>query len=384
MILDPSQHAAIDAAQRPGLTLITGGAGTGKTTIIKTLVDGFGPGNCAVVAFAGKAAARLREATVHSASTIHSRLRYNGHTFLEGHLRGLTVIVDEASMVSADLLAEIVRRRPERLVLVGDAAQLPPVGRGQPFHDLLALRPDLVATLTTCYRNSEAIFKAAAAIREGRAPLPRDKTPGETWSILHTGDAAATHKRIIQVVRDGQLDFAQDVLLVPRNGDDETTPCSVKSLNAEIAAVLRPRDGQRYQPGDRIMILKNYPLADLWNGTTGTVTAVDARGCPWIALDVPTADGETDVLLTPEQTRNTQLAYALTVHKAQGSQFRRVVFAALTRDAYALLDRSLLYTAVTRAREGCCVVGQGAAVSAAIGTVRGKETVLQFAGGVTA
>lgn len=384
MTLDQHQQAAIDAATGDRrLILITGGAGTGKTTIIRQMADQTG-GSALLCAFAGKAAARLREATGHSAGTIHSRLMFNGSRFMLQSLRGKTVIIDEASMVSADLLAEIIRRDPDRLILVGDAAQLPPVGKGQPFHDLLSIRADLTYTLPHCYRASEAVFKAASAIRAGQMPLTRDATPGERWDIETTGEPDETHRRILDTIRhdlaDGAWDWSQDVILVPRNGDGVDTPASVRGLNADLAEMMAPRRGQKYEPGDRLIITKNFPDADLWNGTTGTVLDVQGDGRPLVELDIPAmrADGpEAEVILTREQTQNSDLAFALTVHKSQGSQYRRVLFACLQRDAFCLLDRALIYTAVTRTRERCTVVGQPRALGDSIRRERTKVTCLQ-------
>ena len=105
-----------------------------------------------------------------------------------------TVIVDESSMIDSCLLAEIVRREPKRLILVGDQAQLTPVGASQPFHDLIELYPEHVRTLTTCYRNTEAVFKAASAIRRGEMPLLHDKSDNETWDVYDSGEAETTQQ----------------------------------------------------------------------------------------------------------------------------------------------------------------------------------------------
>jgi exodeoxyribonuclease V alpha subunit len=134
MNLDPSQRAAVAAATSRPFSIITGGAGCGKTVLIGEITRALEARGeiVALAAFAGKAAARIREACAHPASTIHRLLMYDGNTFNLDSLADRTVIVDEASMIDAGLLAELVKRAPRRLVLVGDEAQLPPVGRGQP------------------------------------------------------------------------------------------------------------------------------------------------------------------------------------------------------------------------------------------------------------
>ena len=194
---DDSQVDAIaSAVSRLGLTVINGGAGAGKTTIIKQICEilewqGHSVDLCA---FAGKAAARLREATGHRASTIHSMLAFSGEGlgFTAGNLHGRSVVVDEASMVPSSLLYEITKRDPERLILVGDQAQLQPVGIGSPFHDVIDTLPTVVHTLPTCYRNKEAVC-ATAISRTRASPAtrsspscgsthPRPSTPTSTSS----------------------------------------------------------------------------------------------------------------------------------------------------------------------------------------------------------
>jgi exodeoxyribonuclease V alpha subunit len=388
---DATQHAAIARATAAPFSIITGGAGTGKTTIIRAITETLEARGetVALAAFAGKAAARIREACAHPASTIHRLLGYNGKAFQAGPLSGVSVVIDEASMIDSALLAEIVRRAPRRLVLVGDQAQLPPVGRGQPFHDLIELRPDLVANLTTCYRATEAVFQAATAIRNGGRP-PMDATSdGERWTMRNTGDAARTQAQILAWVEADAFDFSQDVILVARNGETPDEPCTVRGLNAAIVGIVSPRrDGQRFNVGDRIINTKNVPELDVWNGTTGTVHAVDHDGGVWVRTDIPVIDwGKTTderkpvytshVLFARDMRLNLQLAYAMTVHKAQGSQYRNVCMACFTRDGWGLLDRALLYTGVTRTREACCVVGEMAAVWGAIDKTNRKRTVMQ-------
>jgi exodeoxyribonuclease V alpha subunit len=394
MNLDASQQSAIERATSSRVSLITGGAGTGKTTIVKAITANLEAKGEKVhlCAFAGKAAARLREACEHPASTIHRLLAYNGSVFLNPSLSGSTVVVDESSMIDSQLLAEIVRRNPNRLCLVGDAAQLAPVGRGQPFHDILDLRRDLVSSLTRCYRATEAVFQAATAIRNGGRP-PMDATSdGERWTMRNTGDEKRTQAEILKWIEDGFFDFEQDVILVARNGETDKEPCTVRGLNKAIVDLISPRDEKtKFVVGDRVICVKNIPKKDVWNGTTCTVHAVDHDGGVWVKTDIPVIDwskttDESDpkytsyVLFGRDIRMHLNLAYALTVHKSQGSQYRHVLMACFNRDGWGLLDRSLLYTAVTRAKVACCVVGEMASVWAAIDRVNKKKTVLQMLG----
>jgi exodeoxyribonuclease V alpha subunit len=389
MTFDESQLAAIERARHERFCIINGPAGTGKTSIIKAIADAMKKTkeNYAMCAFAGKAAARLKEATGHNATTIHRMLEYKGDFgFSLRTLKGTTVIIDEASMVSSDLMAEIVKREPTRLILVGDEAQLAPVGSGQPFHDIIKLFPGKVSTLTTCYRNREAIFKAALAIRHGDMPLPQDKTDDETWGFYATGGAEATHEMLLTGVRNGDIDFAQDVILCCRNGENEMQKASVKSMNIDIKAIVNPSDTP-ISVGDRIINTKNNADLDIWNGTTGSVKAIDHDGGVWFTLDYPVTDWVrstaentvyiNEVLVPKDHRKFLDLAYALTVHKSQGSQYRKVFCVCLCRDQMTLLDRSMIYTAVTRARKECAVLGEPRALQDAVRTVRTKNTVIQ-------
>ena len=375
--LDEIQMGAVQFALDRKFAIINGGAGCGKTITIKAICDSL-KGDIRLCAFAGKAAARLREATMHTASTIHRMLGWmgDGNGFAVKTLSGVTVILDEASMVSSDLLAEIVKRNPDRLVLVGDEAQLPPVGSGQPFHDLVHLLPDCVRTLTTCYRSREAVLSSALAIREGNIPPNYTKSYSEFYEFISLADARKAHDFILRQVKNGEIDFADDVILCCRNGDSEEEPLSVKSLNADIKALVNPGDG-KIDAGDRIICTVNSSDLDVWNGTTGRCACFDSSRAMWVELDFPNADGETSVLIPKDKVKDWQLAYALTVHKSQGSQYGKVFFAVARRDSSTLLSRSMVYTAVTRAKKECHVIGDAWAFGTSIREVRTKHTAMQ-------
>ena len=375
--LDEIQMGAVQFALDRKFAIINGGAGCGKTITIKAICDSL-KGDIRLCAFAGKAAARLREATMHTASTIHRMLGWmgDGNGFAVKTLSGVTVILDEASMVSSDLLAEIVKRNPDRLVLVGDEAQLPPVGSGQPFHDLVHLLPDCVRTLTTCYRSREAVLSSALAIREGNVPPNYTKSYSEFYEFISLADARKAHDFILRQVKNGEIDFADDVILCCRNGDSEEEPLSVKSLNADIKALVNPGDG-KIDAGDRIICTVNSSDLDVWNGTTGRCACFDSSRAMWVELDFPNADGETSVLIPKDKVKDWQLAYALTVHKSQGSQYGKVFFAVARRDSSTLLSRSMVYTAVTRAKKECHVIGDAWAFGTSIREVRTKHTAMQ-------
>ena len=376
--LDETQMSAVQFALDRRFSIINGSAGTGKTSLIHALCDSLSRTTVCLCAFAGKAAARLREATMHDASTIHRMLGWMGEAnkFALRTLAGSTVILDEASMVSSDLLAEIVKRNPDRLILVGDEAQLPPVGSGQPFHDLVRLLPDCVRTLSTCYRSREAVLSSALAIRAGSVPPPHAKSDAELYDFQSLSDSRKAHIAILDAVKRGDVDFDRDIILCCRNGDAPDKFCSVRCFNADIKAIVNPGDG-RIDPNDRIICTQNSSDLDVWNGTTGRCRGFDTARAMWVDLDFPNSDGETSVLIPKDKVKDWQLAYALTVHKSQGSQYRKVFFIVTRRDTATLLSRPMVYTAVTRAKSECHIVGDAWAFGLAVRETRPKHTVMQ-------
>ena len=371
--LDESQLKAVEAACDMGDAIITGGAGTGKTTIIKAVADNF-KGLVEIAAPTGKAAARLKEATGYPAATIHRLLLWDGEKINRKSPWTCPLIIDESSMIDAWLLAQILTFNPPKLLLVGDAAQLPPVGKGQPFHDLLKLRPDIVTELKHCWRAQGAVHKAAKAIRSGQAPQQADNSGGETWKMIETGQAESTMEKIIQWVKAGALDFTRDIIISPTYGDDQDNDGGIDSINRAVRAIVNPAESKFYR-GDRVICGKNFSGLDLWNGDLGTVGDTDIDNNLWVTLD---RDPQPR-LCDKDQIRELKHAYCLSVHKAQGSQFRRVIFVCLRKHWYQL-DRSLIYTAITRAQKGVCVIGELQAFYNGINTVKTKTTCLQILG----
>ena len=392
--LDESQQRAVNMALDKNFCVITGGAGYGKTQIIKHIVKNlsYPLDNICLCAFAGKAAARMREATGYKASTIHRLLGYNGNRFTVNDLLGKVIIIDEASMISSSLMAEIMKRRPQKLILVGDAAQLPPVGEGQPFHDIINHFPNKVCVLQKCYRASEAIFKASQMIRNGEMPPMEEESKNEHFKMVNTGNAKETHEYILELVKSGVFDFEHDIILSPRNEDKTNDSSAIDSLNRDILSIVNPHDvirktngneeTEKWKDGDRVINIKNNSSLDIWNGTTGTVLSVTNKQSMFIHTDIPVigADGEetNEVLLSADDVKNLKHAYALTVHKSQGSQYNKVVLIALSRDSYALLDKAMIYTGVTRAKHECIVIGELNAIRDALRRNTSKQTILQY------
>lgn len=370
---DADQQAATRSAlSTTGLHLINGGAGTGKTTLIKTIAQLLTENNLpfAIASFAGKAAARIREATGFPASTIHSLLGYMPEKgFTIKFLEGQTVIIDEASMVPSPLISRLISTNPTSLILVGDEAQLPPVGPGAPFHNLIQHAPaSHISTLTTSHRNKAAINQAASIVRAGQLPPDLIKSEDETFRVLHIKSPEEAQAYIASILQ--HLDFAQDIIISPRNGSDEpNTPATAHAINQLVLSHLNLTHPAI---NERIICLKNTPRLNVWNGTTATIEAIDIDGNAYITTD----EGQEVRLPENYLSSSTAPAYALTIHKAQGSQYRRVVILILKRDLHALLSRQMLYTAITRAKHACLILTDLASLSPVIQKQTHRDTIL--------
>jgi len=382
MNLDPSQIAAVDRACREN-TIITGGAGYGKTTIIRNILERVP--SALLMAPTGKAARRMSDATGYPAATIHSALKWNGKAFMRterNKLAAPTIIIDEASMVESWLFFHLLKRTLAHIILVGDNAQLPPVGPGQPFHDLIKIRPKIVARLDFCHRAQAAIHIASAAIRAGNLPPPELQSDSEFWKIAEAGTPEKAMRLIGRWLAQGKFDPAQDVFLAPSYGADASDTAKIHSINRMIKKYFLGDTGNDFDVHDRVMICKNFGPDDLWNGDSGTIVSINKY--PEIVLDRERIEGHCSPTrkLSAPQTRELTLAYCLSVHKSQGSQYRRVFFVCLPHSRY-MLDRKLVYTAITRAQSACIVLGHTPTFAAAIKRVKDRPTCLRELDGLS-
>lgn len=383
--LNPGQWEAVHLAATKPLVLITGGAGVGKTTVLKALYDVYDRAGVSVtqLALAGRAAKRMQEATGRPAWTIANFLR-NGK---EGSFdERSVVIVDEASMVdiiTMSRLSELLGAAP-RLVLVGDPAQLMPVGPGLVLHALTQVPQVPVVQLTEVKRYGGAIAAAATAIREGRWPeLPTNPEAaiGFIPCLAHSFNSAedAIPETVLHLYRQDPTNT--QVLCARRKGPDGT-----QELNALFQAALTVEakpvevwDAQHeayvrvgFHLGDPVLCKRNLWDRGLQNGSLGVVVQVEDVHS---TLDTEAGDGTGQVLawvdwddgvsrpIVEEMLDDLELGYAITVHKAQGSQWPRVI---VPLTGHRLLDRTLVYTAVTRAQRQVLLVGDESAVKAAV------------------
>ena len=387
-----TQRQAITRAMENGVFVITGGPGTGKTTIINCILELLSEDNEVVLcAPTGRAAKRMTEATGAEARTIHRLLEYGGDEGVfarnqENPVEADCVIADEASMIDLMLMRSLLRavEPGSRLILVGDADQLPSVGAGNVLRDILDSGAVPCSRLTDIYRQSEAsrIVVNAHLINQGKMPLLNEKGTDfffERRSSL--SDAADTIVSLITRRLPAYLGYPEkeaayravrniQVLAPARKGE-----CGVHSLNARLQQALNPAspDAPRltwgetvFLKGDKVIQTKNdYQIrwvrktgsgweegAGVFNGDVGFVTAVDPENSTLTVL----FDEEKEVEYETGDLENLEPAYCLSVHKSQGSEFP-VIIMPVTGGPPMLLTRNLLYTALTRAKSMVVLVG---------------------------
>ena len=386
----PMQRQAVALAAKAGVMLLTGGPGTGKTTTVRGIVALFQKMGLSIVLAAptGRAAKRMSELAGMEAQTIHRLLgttwNETAHqvTFQKTEkepLEAEAVIVDEMSMVDVALFSALLRalRPGTRLVLVGDADQLPSVGAGNVFSDLIRSRKIETVFLREVFRQAEqsAIIRNAHRVNLGQSP-ELSGNQGDFFFLCRR-DAQRAVSTVLELCRTRLPDNMHipaeqiQVLTPTRKG-----PCGTVNLNRLLQDALNPKApgkreltwGERvFRVGDRIMQTRNdYDVmwekddgtvgTGLFNGDVGRIADIDAGG-EWLALDF---DGR-KALYSVEMLSEIDLAYAQTVHKAQGSEYRCVVLAAMPA-APGLMVRGVLYTALTRARELLVIVGDDAAI----------------------
>ena len=386
----PLQRKAVELAAEHGVLILTGGPGTGKTTTVRGIVSLFERMGLAIVLAAptGRAAQRLGELTGREAQTVHRLLGMSWNeathevTFTKGEKEPLeadAVIVDEMSMVDLPLFAALLRalRPGTRLVMVGDADQLPSVGPGNVFSDLIRSGKVETVFLREVFRQAErsAIIRNAHAVNAGEPPrLQNDQ--GDFYFLCRR-DAQRAVSTVVELCKTrlpekmGIPVSDIQVLTPTRKG-----PAGTENLNRLLQEALNPpkpgqpevRWGDRvYRPGDRVMQTRNdYDIlweredgtvgSGVFNGDVGHVQAIDPAG-EWLAILYE----DRKALYSLEMLSEIDLAYAQTVHKAQGSEYRCVVLCAMP-SAPGLMVRGVLYTALTRARELLILVGDDAAV----------------------
>jgi exodeoxyribonuclease V alpha subunit len=392
-VLAPSQRAALAQALSSRLLVLTGGPGVGKTTLVDAILRILRAKQvrCLLCAPTGRAAKRLGEATGLEAKTIHRLLEVDPRTgaFTRNERRPLDtdlVVVDEVSMVDVLLMQQVLRALPldGSLMLVGDADQLPSVGPGVVLRDLMASGRVPVVRLTEVFRQAadSRIITTAHAVREGRFPSTTAAGESSDFYFVEREEPEAILRTVLGLVKERiPQRFGLDAI----GGVQVLSPMNrgllgIQELNVRLQSELNPprpgeptveKYGWQFRPGDKVMQLENNYEKEVYNGDIGRITRIEPeerqlRIC-YDGREVEYDFGELDEI---------SLAYAITIHKSQGSEFPAVVMA-LASQHYLLLQRNLVYTGLTRGRKLVVVVGQRRALAMA---VRNHETQRRYSG----
>ena len=390
--LDPVQLQSVEEACESGVMVITGGPGTGKTTLINTLIKVFDALGLEVLLAAptGRAAKRMSEASGREAQTIHRML---GVVFMEGNkrvwkfehdeedpLEADVIIIDEMSMVDLMLMQSLLKAVPEgaRLILVGDVDQLPSVGAGMVLKDIISSEVLKVVKLTKIFRQAEesAIVTNAHKIIHGEYPVLNEKD--SDFYLVKRPFAEDVQRAVVELVKERLSKYLEcnsfsdiQVITPMRKGI-----LGVEGLNFALQKALNPKDyfkneilvkGILFREGDKVMQIKNnYSIpwkvteegvvtdygTGVFNGDCGVIASIDKEE------EVVTVIFDDNKIVEYEagQLEELELSYAVTIHKSQGSEYPVVVIPVLTGPPM-LMTRSLLYTAVTRARKFVVIAG---------------------------
>ena len=413
--LAASQKAAVQQALASKVLVITGGPGVGKTTLINAILRILAAKKLRIQLCAptGRAAKRMAETTGLEAKTIHRLLEFDPAAY--GFRRGAELpldcdllVVDETSMVDVPLMASLLAAIPPEaaLLLVGDVDQLPSVGPGQVLSDVIGSGAVPVARLTEVFRQaaSSRIITTAHAINAGQIP---DLRPPADRGVNGTGTGASSDfyflpaetpeqavALILKVVgeripaRFGFDPIGQVQVLCPmaRGG------CGSRSLNIELQKLLNPdpveqveRFGWRFAPGDKVMQIANDYEKEVFNGDVGTINSIDTDNSELSVL-FPTSEaggqgaaaGSRVVIYGWGELDHLVPAYACTIHKSQGSEYPAVVIPLLTQH-YAMLQRNLVYTGLTRGKQLVVLVGQKKALAMAVKNHLGRRRYTKLA-----
>lgn len=378
--LAKNQVAAVQRAVENKVMVITGGPGTGKTTIINAILKIFSRLGVKVLLAAptGRAAKRMNETTGHEAKTIHRLLEYsiqkggfqkNEENPLDCHL----LILDEASMIDTILLHHLLKAIPPEatVILVGDVNQLPSVGAGNVLKDIIGSGAVPVVELNEIFRQAKEslIIVNAHKINAGILPSLGRSGPKDDFYFIEQEDPERVLSIILELTKDRiptrfRLDPVDDIqVLTPMHKGT----VGAGNLNVELQKALNPgeyglvRGNRNFRVDDKVMQIKNNYDKEVFNGDIGRITRIDQENhevtIVFDGRDVPYDYTDLDEIV---------LAYAVSVHKSQGSEYPAIIVPILTQH-YVLLQRNLIYTAVTRGRRLVVVIGTRKAMSIGIG-----------------
>ena len=388
---DQVQKEAIKTALNSKVMLLTRGPGTGKTTIIKGIVASYAKIHnlsldvneykeksfpVLLAAPTGRAAKRMSEATDLPASTIHRLLGLNGRempTDMNARdLEGSLLIIDEMSMVDTLLFKTLIQAVPTSMhvVLVGDKDQLPSVGPGQIFHDLLDFAELPKVELTNIHRQAadSTIIPLAHAIKEGKLPSDlTNKMPDRSFISCHANQVPSVVQQIIDLSKKRDYSANDIQILAPmyrgQAGIDRLNELAQQAYNPPANGKQEVDfRGLTFRVGDKVLQLVNVPEKNIFNGDIGKITAIESGRTVGKKNESITVDFDgNEVSYSRMEWNQLRLAYCISIHKAQGSQFKMVLLP-IVQQFSRMLQRNLLYTAITRAAEKLVLIGEPYAV----------------------
>ncbi|WP_433743345.1 SF1B family DNA helicase RecD2 [Falsibacillus pallidus] len=385
----PSQKEAISQALMSPMLLLTGGPGTGKTTVIKGIVELYAelhgcsldpnqykkeePFPILLAAPTGRAAKRMTESTGLPAVTIHRLLGWNGQEGFqaddEKEIEGKFLIVDEMSMVDTWLAHQLFKALPEHIqvVMVGDEDQLPSVGPGQVLKDLLASKVIPTVRLTDIYRQAEgsSIIELAHEIKNGHVPADvRKQQPDRSFIACSSGQIAQVVEKVVQnAVTKGFTAKDIQVLAPMYRG-----PAGIDSLNALLQEILNGNEkaarkelsygNVKFRIGDKVLQLVNQPEKNVFNGDIGEIISIftSKENVEKQEMIIVSYEG-IEVTYTKQEMNQITHAYCCSIHKSQGSEFP-IVILPVVKSYYRMLRRNLLYTAITRSKKFLILLGE--------------------------
>lgn len=393
------QEQAILSAFTEPIIIITGGPGTGKTTIVKAILEMYFKLNkdnealvdyIALLAPTGKAAKRLKESTNLPTMTIHKFLGYMGGNIFTASKYNKTdaklIIVDEASMMDLPLASRLVTsmRNDARLIIVGDVDQLPSVGPGEVLKDLIDSKEVKTIRLTKIHRQAEdsSIIKLAHSVNDGILPenmLDKlsDRVFIQTDNEYIANIISDATKRYINKGYDIKKDIQ---ILIPMYKGD----CGINEINSRIQEIVNPLEddteeikhfGRIFRVGDKVIQLVNRAEKGIMNGDVGYIESFFHKNLKITGLRV--VFDQNKVEYTLEELEDLSLAYAISVHKAQGGEFD-VVIMPMTNKHFIMLKRKLVYTAITRAKKSLVLIGDVVAMKQGIRRIENnRKTILK-------
>lgn len=386
--LSDDQQRGIMASLQHKVTVITGGPGTGKTTLIKTLL-GVLDANAikyALAAPTGRAAKRITENTGKHAMTLHRLLGFDFSTrgFVHNETNALQLdflIVDEASMIDIFLAHAIIKALPltAHILFIGDSDQLPSVGAGSVLKDLIATSTVASVRLQYIFRQAQDSLIVVNAHRINKGEMPTTNIPEAKKDFIfireENPELVNTHlqKIFTQGLPRYGINRNDATVLVPMNRGSVGT----QSLNHTLQAFLNPQTdgktasyaGTTFKVGDRVMQIRNNYDKHVFNGDIGGITAIDTEER---ILNV--SYGDHDVAYEFSELDEIVLAYAITIHKSQGSEYGAAIILLFTQH-FTLLQRNLIYTAITRAKKLCILIGQPRAIAMAVKNNKATERI---------